>query len=69
VWVVRVATGQLSQLTADAAADVDPDWAPDGSQIAFSSDRSGYSNIWIASDLRTVSAESTDWGAFKRMYR
>lgn len=39
VWVAEVATGETTQLTHDPAADGSPRWAPDGSWIAFLSDR------------------------------
>ena len=35
------------QLTAEAAVDVDPEWSPDGTKIAFTSTRDGNSNIYV----------------------
>ena len=35
------------QLTTNAGYDVHPDWSPDGSRIAFSSEISGITNIWL----------------------
>jgi len=35
-------------LTADPASDAAPRWSPDGSEIAFVSDRSGNSDVWVA---------------------
>jgi Tol biopolymer transport system component len=46
-----------------------PAWSPDGEQIASVSTRSGYPNIWIASDLRTIAVESTTWSRVKRLFR
>lgn len=39
LWVAEVATGETTQLTHDPASDGSPRWAPDGSWIAFLSDR------------------------------
>src|SRR5262249_53717290 len=36
------------QITASVGMDVDPDYSPDGARIAFSSDRSGSREIWVA---------------------
>ena len=37
---------QLTQVTNDAGNDQNPDWSPDGSKIAFYSDRTGNEEIW-----------------------
>lgn len=39
LWLVDVATGAASRLTDGPAADDEPAWSPDGTQIAFVSDR------------------------------
>jgi len=39
--------GELAQLTDDPADDLDPDWSPDGSKIAFSSNRDGMHHIYV----------------------
>ena len=36
-----------TNLTNHPADDVDPDWSPDGTQIAFSSNRDGDYDIWV----------------------
>ncbi len=36
------------QLTTGAGNNLDPDWSPLGRQIAFSTDRSGHNEVWIA---------------------
>ncbi|MBC8508785.1 MAG: PD40 domain-containing protein [Anaerolineales bacterium] len=37
----------MVRLTHSRALDVEPDWSPDGSQIAFTSTRSGNMHIWV----------------------
>lgn len=37
----------LWQLTFDKGVQTDPAWSPDGTRIAYSSDRSGYEDIWL----------------------
>lgn len=37
----------VTQLTADAAADVQPVFSPDGQQVAFASNRAGNWDIWV----------------------
>jgi WD40 repeat protein len=46
-WVIPAAGGTAHQITNDPAADESPAWSPDGSQIAFTSDRSGNADIWL----------------------
>ncbi|RLE03342.1 MAG: hypothetical protein DRJ13_04600 [Bacteroidetes bacterium] len=36
-----------SQLTSNNGISIDSAWSPNGSQIAFSSDRTGDSEIWM----------------------
>ena len=37
------------QITSDASRNDRPAWSPDGSQLAFDSDRSGNKDIWVTS--------------------
>jgi Tol biopolymer transport system component/imidazolonepropionase-like amidohydrolase len=46
LWLMPV-DGTPSRLTTDPALDTAPAWSPDGTSIAYSSDRSGGMNIWI----------------------
>jgi Tol biopolymer transport system component/imidazolonepropionase-like amidohydrolase len=50
-WV-QPRDGAPVQVTDDAAVELDPAWSPDGSQLAFSSDRAGRMDLWVH-DLRT----------------
>jgi Tol biopolymer transport system component len=47
VWIINADGTDLTQLTDSAAHDFDPSWSPDGSRIAFRSERSGDPEIWI----------------------
>jgi len=46
LYVLEVEDGQLRQLTNDAFRNRGPRWSPDGSEIAFYSDRSGTYQLW-----------------------
>jgi dipeptidyl aminopeptidase/acylaminoacyl peptidase len=46
--LVEVTTGQIRQLTgAPKEKDWSPQWSPNGQQIAFLSQRSGYTEVWV----------------------
>ena len=51
IWVMPLG-GTPAHLTNDAFMDTDPAWSPDGSEIAYSSDRGGSFDVWIR-DLKT----------------
>jgi Tol biopolymer transport system component len=46
VYVLEVEAGVLRQLTDDPYRDRGPQWSPDGSEIAFYSNRSGTYQLW-----------------------
>ncbi len=46
-WELQTATGEQSPAISSTFFDVTPQYSPDGSQIAFSSSRSGYREIWV----------------------
>jgi Tol biopolymer transport system component len=45
--ILDVASGELRQLNNDRFRDRGPQWSPDGSRIAFYSNRSGTYQIWV----------------------
>ena len=47
IWAMHADGTGLTQLTTDPAADRHPHWSPDGSQIAFASNRTGNFEIWL----------------------
>lgn len=47
LWLVPADGGDPRQLTAAQARDTGPRWSPDGTQIAFISDRGGEKQVWV----------------------
>jgi TolB protein len=50
----------LQRLTNHAAADTQPAWSPDGSTIAFNSDRDGNSEIYLMNADGSAQTRITD---------
>jgi hypothetical protein len=46
IWLYDFARGVTTRFTFDSGADFDPAWSPDGSEIAFASNRTGPFNIY-----------------------
>ena len=71
IWVHDLTTGAATRITSDPAADNWPVWSPDGSQIAFASNRGGSLGLYRTAADGTGAAEllyrpsgnlrNTDW--------
>jgi Tol biopolymer transport system component len=46
IWMLEVVRGLATRLTSDPADDEAPTWSPDGTQIAFDSNRRGSFNLY-----------------------
>ncbi len=56
LWLLDIATSRVRQLTFAGKSDGAPRWSPDGSAIAFTSDRDGTAQLYVLS-LRGGEAE------------
>ena len=61
IYTLPIEGGRARRITDGRAYDTQPRWAPDGTAIAFASDRSGSDNLWIiaadGSGARAVTTE------------
>ena len=48
IWKIVTRSGQSTRLIASSAEDTNPDYSPDGSDIAFTSTRSGHSELYAS---------------------
>jgi serine/threonine protein kinase len=53
IWLVDLARGGLTRFTTHPAIDGFPIWSPDGSRIAFHSNRKGTIDLWISRSSET----------------
>jgi len=62
IWTIPFEGGEATRLTNGVAWDIQPRFSPDGSRIAFTSDRDGADNLWVmradGSDPEQVSSET-----------
>jgi TolB protein len=47
VWTINADGTDLTRLTDASEPEFDPSWSPDGTRIAFRSERSGHEEIWV----------------------
>jgi TolB protein len=47
IFVLTVASGELTRLTDNEAEDFAPTWSPDGAELLISSDRDGDLDLWL----------------------
>jgi dipeptidyl aminopeptidase/acylaminoacyl peptidase len=57
IWILDLLRGASSRLTFDDSDELNPAWSPDGSRVAFTSDRAGRRNIWSKSATGSGDAE------------
>ncbi len=48
IWIYDIEADTMAPLTTDGEGNDFPGWAPEGERIAYTSQRNGVSNIWIA---------------------
>jgi Tol biopolymer transport system component len=69
IWVMDLTRGVRTRLTADRAEDVAPVWSPDGTRIAFASNRTGHFDLYqkaangIGDDQLLVGDQGEDYPA------
>ena len=68
IWIADVAAGTTRQLTNAKKSSASPRWSPDGSRIAFTSDRSDKQQIWLIrpsfGEAEQLTREDEGVGAF-----
>lgn len=59
IFTINRDGSDLQQLTENAALDFDPEWSPDGQEIAFESDRGLFSEIFVMNAAGTQETQVT----------
>lgn len=60
LWLVEASTGRVEQLTDEEADDANPVFSPDGTKLAFVSDRSPERELGLTSDIWVLDLSSRD---------
>jgi eukaryotic-like serine/threonine-protein kinase len=72
IWIFDLVSGKRLQLTSDSADETNPVWSPDGTEVAYCSDRSGRRDIYarpaVGGDARLLLASDSnknpmDWAS------
>ena len=71
LWLIDLISGKTRQLTSDRVMNTSPSWSPDGTRIAFLSDRSGTQQVYLLpiaggeamqfTDLKQGAASQPEW--------
>ncbi|MDH5714512.1 MAG: S9 family peptidase [Candidatus Aminicenantes bacterium] len=60
IWKIPSSGGEPIQMTTNAKRDYHPRWSPDGSMVAFLSNRDGMTQIWLISSFAGEAYQLTD---------
>ena len=60
IFTIATDRGEVQRVTESPWRDLDPTWSPNGKWIAFTSDRSGREEIWIATERGLNAKKLTD---------
>jgi tricorn protease-like protein len=60
IWAANADGSGETQLTIDPAVDSHPSWSPDGTRVAFASERDGSVEIWVMNADGTGQVQLTD---------
>lgn len=73
LWIMDLQAGKPRQVLLSDAQDTEPDWAPSGELLAFTSNRTGQFEIWVVNPngdgLRQITKGpgAKTWPAWSRM--
>lgn len=54
IWIMKSDGRNARQITFNSGSCMNPSWSPDGSALAFESDRDGYVNIMLITNMKDV---------------